>query len=229
MCSRYEETQCCVCCRFLDQSSSRIIVEICGHQKCRKCFIEEEDGCSICAGNKEREFSTDGSSFEAIPSSSESANVLNVDRTDETPMVVEINEDVSHIITTNDENGDLRYKCTICQKCFKSRNNRKYHLFCDKTRSKPFQCKECSKEFITLAHMNYHQSTHNTNKQFTCPHCHKIYSGPIALKKHMKKHQSESILNPGYFFNLSHVLILFQMISSINVRNVMKNFCTKSS
>lgn len=193
MCSRYAETQCSVCCRFLDQSSSRIIVEICGHQKCRECFIKEEDGCSICARNKKKfcsEVDNHGSNFEAIPSSSESANVLDKDRGNETPLVVDINEDVSHIITTNEDGEAMRYKCTICQKSFKSRNNRKYHLFCDKTRSKPFQCNQCDKEFITLAHMNYHQSTHNTEKQFACSHCHKIYSGPIALKKHMKKHQS---------------------------------------
>lgn len=199
MCSRYAETQCCVCCRYLDQSSNRIIVEICGHQKCRECFIKEEDGCSICARNKEKCLSdvdsrsnSHGSSFDVIASSSNSAKVLDDDRANNVPLSVEINENVSHIITTNENDGDAkRYKCTICQKTFKSRNNRKYHVFCDKTRSKPFQCNQCDKQFITLAHMNYHQSTHNINKQFACSHCHKIYSGPIALKKHMKKHQSE--------------------------------------
>ncbi|XP_055304428.1 zinc finger protein 25-like [Sitodiplosis mosellana] len=199
MCSRYAETQCCVCCRFLDQSSSRIIVEICGHQKCRECFIKEEDGCSICARNKGRECPSEidrrsnghESSFEVIPSSSESVKVLNAGRAGEAPFAGEINEDVSHIITMNENGDEVRYKCTICQKSFKSRNNRKYHVFCDKTRSKPFQCNQCDKQFITLAHMNYHQSTHNTDKQFACPHCQKIYSGPIALKKHMKKHQND--------------------------------------
>lgn len=206
MCSRYAETQCCVCCRFLDQSNSRIIVEICGHQKCRECFIKEEDGCSICARNKGQEYSSeianrsnsqiDADIFEPIPSSSESA------RADEKSFVGDSNDNVSHIITTSENGDEVRYKCTICQKSFKSRNNRKYHVFCDKTRSKPFQCKKCDKQFITLAHMNYHtQSTHNTEKSFACTQCHKIYSGPIALKKHMKKHQSEWIFFGLHFSN----------------------------
>ncbi|XP_031625468.1 zinc finger protein 25-like [Contarinia nasturtii] len=197
MCSRYANAICCVCQRYLDQSSNRIIVEICGHQKCRECFIKEEDGCSLCVQNKQK-FTTESqssshrNSYEVIPSSNESATIIGDDGGAHEPRVVEeINEDVSHIITFNETEGEVRYKCLICEKIFKSRNNRKYHLFCDKTRSKPFQCNRCDKQFITLAHMNYHQNTHDTDKNFTCTHCQKVYSGPMALKKHMKKHQNE--------------------------------------
>lgn len=191
MCSRYADAQCCVCRRYLEQSSNRIIVEICGHQKCRECFIKEEDGCSQCVQNNEQ-FSKQFQSHEVVALSSDCCNEpIQSDIIAETPLIVEINEDASHIITTNDTVDAVRYKCTICQKSFKSRNNRKYHLFCDKTRSKPFQCNQCDKQFITLAHMNYHQSTHNADKHFECKHCQKFYSGEIALKKHMRKHQSE--------------------------------------
>lgn len=258
MCSRYAETQCCVCRRYLDQSCNRIIVEICGHQKCRECFIKEEDGCSICAQNKqqfgvESESSSHRNSYEVIPSGNESATIV-ADGAIEP--VVEISEEVSHIVTINESEGDVRYKCLICEKSFKSRNNRKYHLFCDKSRSKPFQCDRCDKQFITLAHMNYHQNTHDTDKQFTCSHCQKVYSGPMALRKHMKKHQSECHLfnfhwmfyfpKIGFFFSFCHGIvniivftsisiprlidiIQFQMNSNTNVRSAMKNSCTKSS
>lgn len=196
MCSRYADTQCCVCCRFLDKSQNRIIVEICGHQKCRECFIKEEDGCSICSQNKQenaqnikngpdisRAISTNGDDTQKRNDDAENATDVS--------MVDEIDEVAAHIITTKDSENAVRYKCTICQKTFKSRNNRRYHLFCDKTRSKPLQCNQCDKQFITLAHLNYHQSTHDTDKEFSCPNCHKVYSGDIALKKHMKKHQSK--------------------------------------
>lgn len=191
MCSCYAEVQCCVCRRYLEQSSNRIIVEICGHQKCRECFIKEEDGCSLCVQNNEQ-FSSQIKNHTAITSSSESVkDVTEVDGTIDAQLIVEIKEDASHIITTNGIGDAMLYKCTICQKTFKSRNNRKYHLFCDKTRSKPFQCNQCDKQFITLAHMNYHQNTHNADNHFECKHCQKVYSGEVALKKHMRKHQSK--------------------------------------
>lgn len=202
MCTRYEEVQCCVCRRNLDQSSNRIIVEICGHQKCRECFIKEEDGCSLCKQKctneiENKQFSSEIrlKNHETIALSDEAVVVTTEDATTENALTNDFkDDDASHIITTNEPGDTVRYKCTICQKTFKSRNNRKYHLFCDKTRSKPFQCGQCDKQFITLAHMNYHQSTHNTNNHFACKHCPKIYSGDIALKKHMRKHQSNFLI-----------------------------------
>lgn len=200
MCTRYAETQCSICHRFLDKSNNRIIVEICGHQKCRECFIKEEDGCSLCALNKNspnvnKESSSDGHHSNPISANEEEKDdQRDVENVANASTIDEIDEVAAHIITTKDAEDVVRYKCTICQKCFKSRNNRKYHLFCDKTRSKPFQCNQCDKQFITIAHLNYHQSTHNTDKHFSCTHCHKVYSGDIALKKHMRKHQSELIL-----------------------------------
>lgn len=200
MCSRYAEAQCCICHRNFSQSNNnRIIVEICGHQKCRECFIQEENGCSVCATKTVDENGV-GDSVSAVPSSSNGAPIDATDGREEcgidSALTAEVIQDASHIITTTEQgDGTTRYKCTICQKSFKSRNNCKYHLFCDKSRAKPFKCNQCDKQFITLAHMNYHrQSTHNVEKQFPCTHCKKIYSGEIALKKHMKKHQSKHIL-----------------------------------
>lgn len=194
MCSRYAEAQCCVCHRYLEQSNNRIIVEICGHRKCRECFIKEEDGCSLCVQNESslsENVQSHANNFLSVASSSEGAKDDGGGASSQEALTVgEISENASHIITTNSSGVDVRYKCNICQKSFKSRNNRKYHLFCDKTRSKPFQCNQCDKQFITLAHMNYHQTTHNADKRFSCPHCQKVYAGDIALKKHLRKHQS---------------------------------------
>lgn len=215
MCTRYAEAQCCICRRYLDQSNNRIIVEICGHQKCRECFIKEEDGCSLCSQNGNlNDASTHIDNGLAVPSSSsDSIKDDEKNRTNivEASAMVDINDvDVaSHIITTSDNGDGPRFKCTICQKSFKSRNNCKYHLFCDKTRSKPFQCNQCDKQFITLAHMNYHQSTHSIDKHFSCPHCQKVYSGEIALKKHMRKHQSKQlfeVFDPLVTFFLCYLL-----------------------
>lgn len=198
MCSRYAEAQCCICSRNSGQSNNRIIIETCGHQKCWECLIKEENGCSLCSKNGQE----CGDSASAIPSSSGSdggdGKCAENDEHEEggidCALTADIIQDASHIITIADHvDGTVRYKCTICQKQFKSRNNCKYHLFCDKSRSKPFQCNQCGKQFITLAHMNYHQSTHSIDKRFPCTQCQKVYSGEIALKKHLKKHQSKNL------------------------------------
>lgn len=192
MCSRYVEAKCSVCCRSLDKVTSRIIVEICGHQKCRECFIREEEGCSICKTERNKPVSIDKNDDNDIVED-QSRNDVETPNGDKAidAEACETFDEAPHIIAVK-QNGILSsYKCTLCHKSFKSRNNRKYHLFCDKTRSKPFQCEECNKQFITLAHLKYHQSTHDVNKRFTCQHCNKIYSGEIALRKHLRKHQSK--------------------------------------
>lgn len=182
MCSLLSETRCSVCYRTLDKSTNRIIVEICGHQKCRECFIKEEEGCSICKATKQS-LTID----ENVP---EKCTEIQENLDDSKSDVESSIGKASHIITVNEDGTSLLYKCTICQKTFKAKNNRNYHLFCDKSRSKPFHCEICNKQFITLAHFKYHQSTHE-EKRFSCQHCNRIYSGEIALKKHLRKHQSE--------------------------------------
>lgn len=45
----------------LQNSNKRLVVEICGHTKCRDCFIREENGCEECNNSK-------------LPSTSENAH-----------------------------------------------------------------------------------------------------------------------------------------------------------
>lgn len=207
MCSRFVEAECCVCHRYLDQSVNRIIVEICGHKKCRECFIKEEDGCSVCFQEQNASTLCNPKSFSSNAIHDNNVSSLNsqFDETSENiesadaienakfcSVIDKSNGTASHIITVSDSSKIIGYKCSICDKSFKSRNNRKYHVFCDKSQSKPFKCNQCDKQFITIAHLKYHRSTHDTdNSQFTCQHCNKTYLRNIALKKHLRKHQSK--------------------------------------
>lgn len=186
MCSRYVDKKCSVCSGALDKNvNRRIIVEICGHQKCRECFIKEEDGCSICQSNSRESISNEPANDRRLGNEIDAAN-------EKEP--IEKYDKISHIVMVSQDGIGQFYKCLLCKKSFKSRNNRKYHLFCDKTQSKPHSCEICHKRFITQAHLKYHQSTHDTDKRFSCPHCSRIYSGEIALKKHLRKHKSKLIL-----------------------------------
>lgn len=41
--------------------------------------------------------------------------------------------------------GKTEFECKICKKSFRSKSNRRYHLYCDATVEKPFNCTKCSK------------------------------------------------------------------------------------
>lgn len=50
----------------------------------------------------------------------------------------------SHILRRSVD-GKTEFECKICKKSFRSKSNRKYHLYCDETIEKPFNCTTCSK------------------------------------------------------------------------------------
>lgn len=179
------DSQCSVCHSIFDQSLNRIIIEACGHRKCRECLIKEVDGCALCAAA-------------AVPSAAvqESRREINAVVVSEQESVDDVAEATTSTIgdvevISNVIEFDGGYKCTICQRCFKSRNNRKYHQFCNSNREKPFNCDQCDRQFITLAHLKYHQSAHDGDQQFPCLHCGKVYTREVILRKHMRKHQSK--------------------------------------
>lgn len=243
MCSRYGETQCSVCRRFLDQSSCRIIVEICGHQKCRECFINEEDGCSVCKqSSKQKQITSESVRSVSRENISHTSTKSAIDQNNEidgddgisseseikTNFPSKSNENVPHIIPSKNANGKiLSYRCNICEKSFKSRTNQKYHIFCDKNRTKPFQCNQCNKQFITISHLKYHESTHKSDQNFNCKHCGRTYTREVALKKHMRKHEGityKTVLSIENNKSFDCVLFLtFQANINITVNDAMRN------
>lgn len=54
MCSSQTKIKCPICNEYIDQNRNRIIVELCGHSKCRQCFITEVNGCVLCHRDNER-------------------------------------------------------------------------------------------------------------------------------------------------------------------------------
>ncbi|XP_037029804.1 zinc finger and BTB domain-containing protein 24-like [Bradysia coprophila] len=95
----------------------------------------------------------------------------------------------SHI-TRQLVNGKLEFECTICKKKFRSKSNRKYHLYCDDSVEKPFNCSKCSKTFATRNHLEYHENRHN-NVQYKCDECDRTFLSRVSLQKHSKVHTND--------------------------------------
>ncbi len=83
------------------------------------------------------------------------------------------------------------YKCPFykCHKCFSESGNLRTHLRTH-TKSRPFQCADCGKEFITKCHLSSHVLTHTGDRPFECPYegCDKTYPRSGRLKIHMRSH-----------------------------------------
>lgn len=98
----------------------------------------------------------------------------------------------THVVTNGRcDSNKSTYTCKICQKTFKSKNNRKYHSYCDPKKPKPFSCKQCNKQFITESHLKYHEKIHLDGNVFQCRFCDRRYLREISLKKHERKHKSK--------------------------------------
>lgn len=213
------ENICPICKHNFDSYNNRLIVEICGHKKCRTCLIYEENGCAECKyiQNISNNTKSDNSlnvtpndltklqSFQHEKPEIQIADTLGVDSSSIfTTIETQSNEDGLHIdtiINANDGdersmsncsntenqhktppicpdktlsikrmtkkrkkprieypthlietklNGNVIFKCTICNKEFKSLNNRRYHFYCDDSLNKPYKCDKCDKVRLNI-------------------------------------------------------------------------------
>ncbi|XP_043922358.1 gastrula zinc finger protein XlCGF57.1-like [Protopterus annectens] len=81
--------------------------------------------------------------------------------------------------------GQKSYKCSICQKSFKS----KYNMMCHEiihTGQRPYKCNVCDKSFRRKSYMIIHQTIHTGQRPYTCTTCDKSF----RLKSNMISHHS---------------------------------------
>jgi len=83
-----------------------------------------------------------------------------------------------------------RFKCTICDKSFRSTGNYSYHM--RKHKGRQYSCEFCEKRFYTQSQVKSHLQSHNKEAtKVVCPVCGKGFHYQSGLYYHMKMHTNE--------------------------------------
>ncbi|XP_065205990.1 zinc finger protein 271-like [Planococcus citri] len=94
-----------------------------------------------------------------------------------------------HIITIQGES--LLYKCTVCDKTFKTKSNCCYHKHCADDSEKPYTCSTCNRKFSSKTHFDYHSLMHTGVNPFKCDQCDKSFKTRNKLLRHKEVHSDK--------------------------------------
>ncbi|XP_017031746.2 zinc finger protein 567 [Drosophila kikkawai] len=153
----------CPRCSCEATGQNRLVTESCGHTKCRLCLVADVSDCLECR----------------VASQESGAPAAQPDAKPRTAA------DKCIVVT------DQGYRCTVCNKDFRSRTQQYYHLACGNDLLKKFSCNECNRRFATRSHLQYHLSSHENQSKHSCSVCHKRFKQQVVLKRHMRTHNTE--------------------------------------
>lgn len=132
---------CPQCKKPSDGASNRLVRDCCGHQKCRKCLLVDEEQCLQCQSedNKESVIKVITCNGGAIKNETNASTASNGVKYDQKVKVKESEKKFgkrrnyrsivvpNHITVLKDP---IQYKCNICNKTFTTKSHIKYHVYC---------------------------------------------------------------------------------------------------
>ena len=87
--------------------------------------------------------------------------------------------------------GAMRFVCTICDKRFRAKGHLNKHARIH-SGEKPYVCEECGAAFIQSNHLKQHMRKHTGERPYHCLICAKKFSQSGTLYSHMKTHMSDN-------------------------------------
>lgn len=92
------------------------------------------------------------------------------------------------LIFANQRNNNVFiYRCEVCFKGFRSRNNLSQHML-KHNGEKKFKCSYCEKTFFRKGALTVHTRKHTGEKPFICDLCGRPFSQKNDMLKHQKTH-----------------------------------------
>lgn len=77
------------------------------------------------------------------------------------------------------------YMCEICAKTYKTKESYLMHVKSHSEKAPKFQCSLCNQKYTTQAGVRRHMIRHQ-NETVPCPHCDKLSPNKLALKAHIQ-------------------------------------------
>jgi KRAB domain-containing zinc finger protein len=79
--------------------------------------------------------------------------------------------DLKRHILLKHSNDERKFSCSICQKSFKTSDQRKKHEQIVHNGKKEYKCEICENEFKTAGNLKQHLMTHDEDRTIVCPVC----------------------------------------------------------
>ncbi|XP_059612188.1 zinc finger protein 391-like [Phlebotomus argentipes] len=204
--------ECEYCHREVNSSSNRLIQELCGHNKCRRCFIQEKDGCQIC--DEESRKSTQVSRVTSAPCKMKTAwaQMMTANGEPEEGIVQEengeksmdsealqIDTDLEETETppdedTQEENAESPPVVASVFREPKKRSKFVIPKHVKRIEEQRFECTICQRQFSSRQQCVYHSYCDTSiKKPHECSQCGLAFVTLNHLQYHMESHEENNL------------------------------------
>lgn len=182
---------CPLCGCIVNNTNNRLIEELCGHKKCRNCFIQERLGCKLCQQDNDNVISNDLPSFDKKKLLENGINIkkyhgqlkLKTEWTilSETSIndLEKNNNNSVNVVDKSKQNKRIVNKDVANFKINKAKRTCKLilpaHIITVETnQSTIYQCSICKSKFKFKYHYKYHEACNPNVTPYKCDICLKV-------------------------------------------------------
>ncbi|GAB0097747.1 hypothetical protein DMENIID0001_134130 [Sergentomyia squamirostris] len=220
MCAQMDKV-CQYCQREVNTTTNRLIQEFCGHNKCRRCFIQEKNGCKECQEELEKSQASPRVSSAPCKMKTAWAKMVTAEgelEEENPPKVItpvaEENSENSEIVMENEEKSldseawqidtdaeesgeqppEENVKESQSQQEGEKKMTSKHPEHVKKLQDGSFECLICQRQFSSRHQRMYHMYCDKSiRKPKECPQCHQRFVTANHLKCHLESHEQKEV------------------------------------